>query len=880
MRNFAICLSVVAICLPVCGGAQPKAPDLQSEVLKQAHWRSIGPAIMGGRVSDIAAEEANPFVYYVGLATGGVMKTTNGGTTWSAIFENQPVASIGAIAIAPSDSKTVYVGTGEPNGRNSSAWGNGVYKSTDSGATWQHIGLEKTQSIGRIVVDPQDPKTVWVAAVGHLWGANEERGVYKSTDGGKNWAHSLKIDKDTGIVDLALTPDGKTAYAAAYYRRRLPYGYLGISDKSGIYRTVDSGKSWQRLTKGLPTTQVGRIGVAISRSQPKTVYAVIESQAGGTSGMFAESKYGGVFRSDDGGESWKQQSKKAPRGFYFGQIRVDPKNPEAVYVLGFDMAQSSDGGKIWKEASTNVHSDLHALWIDPNRPDTLVLGTDGGVYVSHDRGGNWRAVNNFAAGEFYEVAVDNARPFRVLGGLQDNGSWRGPSTTLFDTGAMNSDWEFLFGGDGFYTLPHPTDPDVVYGEAQGGSVGRINRRTGLGKGFRAEAVEGAPAFRFNWNTPLETTHFDPDTLYIGGNRLFAWKKGGTEWEVLSPDLSRMEGATIATAGTGAETYATIVALSASPVRSGTIWCGTDDGNVQVTTDGGKHWVNTTNNLPERVRKHYVKRIKASAHDANRAYVAYDGHRTDDMGSYLFVTDDGGKTYRSIIANLPKDAPVRAIAESPLNPEVLFVGTEFGAFVSFNRGEKWEPLKNGLPTVAVDDLKIHPRDHALVAATHGRSIYILDNVLPLETLTPDIRKKAVHLFSIAPGLEFIAQGRRWFGGSAEFIAENPPQGVEIVYFLRELQEAPAKITITDKDNKTIAELTGERLPGLSRLRWNMRPNGEAGKDGADRRFVKAGEYTATLTVGKEKLSEKFQVAGDPLLATESSYDFGGLEKNKE
>jgi photosystem II stability/assembly factor-like uncharacterized protein len=870
----AICAAL--LCLPVLSSGQAKPLDLQTEVLKQAKWRSIGPANMGGRIADIAVHEKNPSTFYVANATGGLIKTENNGTTWMPLFDSQPVASVGAVAVAPSDPNVIYVGTGEANGRNSSSWGNGVYRSADAGKTWKHIGLDDSQHIGRVIVDPADANTVWVAAAGHLWGSHPMRGVYKTTDGGKTWQHSLKKDNETGAIDVAMTPDGKTVFAALYRRRRTPYSFEAVSDSAGIYRTTDGGKTWQQCKTGLPAEQIGRIGLSVSKSQPRTVYAVIESQAGGATTFSEDSKYGGVFRSDDGGETWKQMSKKAPRGFYFGQIRVDPTNPERVYVLGFDLLISEDGGKTFKSTSNNVHSDLHALWINPARPESLVLGTDGGIYLSHDKGANWNLVNNFPMGEFYEVAVDNARPFRVYGGLQDNTNWFGPSATTFDTGPKNSDWTVLGGGDGFYVLPHPTDPNVVYSESQGGFVVRNDLRTGIYRLFQPRAAEGSPAFRFNWNSPLELSKWDTDKLYIGGNRLFTWTKKGTEWNVISPDLSKQDGVKITTAGTTAENYGTIVSLSESPVRRGVIWAGTDDGNIHLTTDEGKTWTDVSKSLPANIRHHYVKRVEASAHVESRAYAALDGHRSDDMMPYLFATEDSGRTWRSIVNNLPKTAPVKSIAESPMNPEVLFIGTEFGAWVTFDRGGEWHKLQNDLPTVAVDALAIQARDHALVAATHGRSFYVLDNILPLESLTPAVRKSAVHLFPIAPGHQFNVQGRTWFGGSGEFIAANPPFGVEIVYWLKELQDTPAKIVVKDKDSKTITEINGERVPGLHRVRWNMKPTGDAAKDDAGKRFVKTGEYTVTLTVGKETRTEKVTITGLPELSEEHSdeYQQGG------
>lgn len=858
-RGFCASLLTVCLLLPGVSGAQ-KPLVLHEEVLKQVRWRSIGPATMGGRISDIAVDEKNPYTFFVGLATGGLLKTTNNGTTWTPVFDDQPVASIGAVAVAPSDAGIVWVGTGEANGRNSSSWGNGVYKSTDSGQTWKHMGLTDTQEIGRIVIDPANPEVVYVAAAGHLWGTNKERGVFKTTDGGKTWQHSLAVDEKTGAIDLSLgAPGSNIVFAAMYQRRRYPWGFEGVGPGSGLYKSSDAGKTWKRLTNGLPSGPLGRIGLSVCKSKPNIVYAVVESREGGGGSLFSsKSKYGGVFRSDDAGETWKRTNGTVPRGFYFGQIRVDPSNPEQVYVLGFDLSVSTDGGKTFKDSSANVHSDLHTLWIEPSRPDHLILGTDGGLHVSHDRAKTWDFIANFPMGEFYEVSLDNRTPFWIYGGLQDNGSWAGPSALQASSGPGNAEWVLLTGGDGFYVLTDPTEPDIVYAESQGGNVVRIDRRLNKTRFVQPATPEGEQAFRFNWNTPMTLSHFDRDALYVGGNRVFRWTKQCTEWKAISPDLSRQHGERITGAGSGAETYGTIVSLAESRLKRGLLWAGTDDGNVQVTQDEGQTWANVSANLPEKVREYYVKRIEVSRYQPGRAYVAIDGHRSDDMAPYLFVTEDFGKSWRSLAGTLPKDGPVKAFREDPTNENLLFAGTEFGAFVSWDRGEHWHKL-GGLPTVAVDDLAIHPRDRALVAATHGRSFYVLDNIAPLQALTAKTLSASVHLFPIPPAVEFLPADREWFGGSGAFRAPNPPSGAEIVYWLKTLADEPARITVSDAKGQNVATLTGERVPGLHRLSWNLRMS----SGGA--RFVKPGVYTVILTVGKEKREQKVIVSGPAALS---------------
>ena len=863
-----------------------KTVTLESEALRASRWRSLGPATMGGRISDIAVDPQNSYTYYIGLATGGIMKTANNGGTWDAVFEHESVASIGALAIAPSDSKIVWAGTGEPNGRNSSAWGDGIYKSIDSGRTWKNMGLKDTQSIGRVIIDPKDPDTVYVAAVGHLWGPNKERGVYKTTDGGKTWQASLTVNADTGAVDLAMGDKG-ILFAAMYQRRRMPWGFSGVNPGSALYKSADSGKTWKKLASGLPAKNIGRIGIAVSPDKPNIVYAVIESPAGGSGGIDdTNSKYGGVFRSDDSGETWKRQSGTAPRGFYFGQIRVEPTHPDRVYVLGFEVSVSDDGGKTFRaDGSRGVHSDMHAMWIDPARPNRLLLGGDGGLFTTYDRARTWEHINNFAGGEFYEVSVDNRQPYWCYGGLQDNGSWGGPSALKSYGGPTNADWLNLNGGDGFYVLTDPYDPDIVYAESQGGGLSRIDRALGRRASFNPATPEGAQSYRFNWNTPVFVSHYDRDAVYIGGNQLFKWTKKGTEWETVSPDLSKKHGERITAGGSGAETYGTIVTLSESPRQRGIVWAGTDDGNIQVTTDSCETWTDATKNLPEKVQDYYVNRVEASHFVAARAYAAIDGHRHDDMKTYLFVTENYGKSWQSCANDLPKDSPVKAIREDPINPNVLFAGTEFGAFYTYDRGQHWRRMDQGLPTVSVNDFAIQPRDHALVAATHGRSLYVLDNITPLEEMTADVQKEEIHLFAIAPAAEYIPsyEGR---GGAREFQAEGKSAEAEIVYWQKSLVDEAPKITVTDAKGKTMATFAGERFPGLRTVRWDLRQPAEGGFGGrggffnGERvLFVKPGEYTVTLTLGKEKRTQKILVTGPPSLSEEPTETDHSREEDK-
>ncbi len=866
--------------------------DLQDEVFKQAQWRSIGPAVMGGRIADIAVDPKSPYTYYLALATGGVLKTTNDGTAWTPLFTHEAVASIGTIAISPTDSNTIWVGTGEANGRNSSSWGNGVYKSTDGGSSWTCMGLKETQEIGRIVIDPKNPNTIYVAAAGALWGPNKERGIYQTTDGGKTWSQSLTLGPDIGAIDVTLgAPGSGIVFAAAYGRRRSAWGFQEFSPAAGVYKSSDNGKTWAKLTNGLPTGSLGRIGLSVSASKPNIVYAVIEDNAGGSNSLFdIHSQQGGVFRSDDSGQTWKRMSGTAPRGFYFSQIRVDPTDPDRVYVLGFNLSMSSDGGKTFSDnASPGVHSDLHALWIDPAHPEHLLLGTDGGLYVSHDQAKTWDFQNNYPMGEFYEVTVDMQQPYWVYGGLQDNGGWAGPSALQAYRGPSNSNWLSLTGGDGFYALADPTDSNIVYSESQNGGAERQNHKTHARRSLNPTAPEGTPDYRFNWNTPLCLSPFDHDVLYMGGSHLFKFTNEGKDWEAISPDLSKQDGTKITSGGSGAETYGTIVTISPSPLSAGQIWVGTDDGNVQVTQNEGKTWTNVTGNLPEEVHPFWVTRIEASHFNPQRAYVAVDGHRSEVFAPFLYRTDDNGQSWKSVAGDLPTSGPIQALREDPVNADVLFVGTEFGAYVTLDGGKHWRKLDNGLPTVAVDDLAIQPRDHALVAATHGRSLFVLDNIAPIEDLTPAIETSDLHLFPVAPVKEFIPDfSSSAFAGGHDFIADNSPSGMQITYWMKSLADAGPQIKITDAKGKTVANLSGDRLPGLETVNWDLRgPADDQNSDeggfpfGGRNRFVTPGLYTVTLTLGKATQSQKVMITGGPELSDRDAADTeAALEKDNQ
>jgi photosystem II stability/assembly factor-like uncharacterized protein len=805
------------------------AQPAHEAALKNLKFREIGPAIMGGRVDDFAVVESDPRIIYVGSAAGGVFKTVNGGASWTPIFDDQPNSTIGDIALAPSDPSIVWVGTGEPNNRQSSSWGNGIYKSMDAGKTWTHMGLKDTQSIGRVVIHPTNPNIVYVAALGHLWGPNKERGVFKTSDGGTTWTQSLYINDDTGVSDIAMDPQSpNTIYAAAYERRRTAFGYNGGGPDGGIYKTVDGGAHWTKLTKSLPTTgDIGRCAVEVYRKNPNIVYVLVENNA-----------TGGIFRSEDKGFNWTRMSATNPRPSYYSQVRIDPNSDQKVWVLGAPLYLSEDGGKTFREDRwPKIHSDFHAMWIDPADSDHIILGSDGGITVTYDSGRSWDYLNNLPLAQFYEIAYNMEKPYRVCGGLQDNYSWCGPSGSLQTQGIANDEWINVGGGDGFDTKLDPNDPNIVYTESQDGNLLRRDLRTGESRSLRPlEDNDKAPRYRFQWNSPLVLSSHDSKTLYYGGNYLFKSTNRGDSWVRLGPDLTtgverdklpilgKVPDKDTLSRHDGVQNYPCASTVAESPVRAGVLWVGTDDGNLQVTRDDGKTWANVSGKVPGLKKGAYVAKVEASHHDEGTAYVAFDNHRADDFGIYLYMTTDYGQTWKRITDGIPGEAgTLHVVREDPRNPNLLFAGTEFGLFVSFDRGAKWEKMRNGLPTVPLNDIAIHPRDHDLILGTHGRSIWIMDDITALEQMSDSVLSADLHLFDMRSGTSFHIANFKGFTGTREFIAANPPYGVVIDYYLKTKVEGrnPVKISVTDKAGNKIRELTGPGEAGINRVNWDLR-----------------------------------------------------------
>jgi photosystem II stability/assembly factor-like uncharacterized protein len=1047
------------------------ADALPADWVKAMNWRCIGPAAMGGRIVALSVFEADPSTYWVATASGGLLKTVNNGVTFEHQFDHEATVSIGDVCVAPSDRNIVWVGTGENNPRNSVSYGDGVYKSVDGGKTWHNMGLKKTFQIGRIVVHPKNPNIVYVGALGRLYGPSEERGLYKTADGGKTWERVLFVDDKTGVIDIAMNPaDPETLLVATWERLRdgfdshpgtdvpLEDGYDGYDPikkwgpGGGIWKTSDGGKKFTRLTKGLPDCKLGRVGLDWYRKDPKVIYAVIDCEKigmgsppiyigvggddvagaakvarvqdgspaakagvkvgdiitaidkkpikkwaevgdvvvehragdkitltvqrdketkdivvtleerpdpgaapvptvyiganveraeGGVrvalvakdspadkAGLQVDDRvltidkkevkeertlfealrdkkvgdkvtlevkrggekkelvvtlaerpgnrpppsakrpytflysgqrenvqkqqgpdgwqYGGVYRSADGGETWTRINSVNPRPMYFSQVRVDPSDEKYLYVLGIDLYRSSDGGKTFTGDGNNaVHPDQHALWIDPKDGRHMIVGCDGGFYATYDRMQHWDFLNHMAIGQFYHVAVDNRRPYHVYGGLQDNGSWGGPSRSLHGPGPINEDWVVVSGGDGFVCRVDPTDPDLVYSEMQDGMMFRRNLRTGDAGLIRPRQADGARAFRFNWNSPFLLSAHNPSIFYSGGNYVFRSYRKGADLKVISPEITRTK-------------RGSATALAESPRNPDVLWAGTDDGNLWVTRDGGREWKNVADKvgLPG---PRWVASIEASRGAEGRAYVVFDGHRSDDDAPYVYVTEDFGQTWQSLRANLPAGS-TRVLREDMANANLLYLGTEFAVYASTNRGASWTRLNNNLPTVAVHEIAVHPTAGEIVAATHGRSIWVLD-VTALRQMTADALKAKAQLYRPNTVVYWAPEPRRgsaYGTGSRVYIGQNPPSGAQIYYSLTKKADK-ISLRVLDYAGKTIATLpAGKPEPGLHVVGWNLQRGG--GPFGGGR--VPAGTYRVVLAVDGEEQSQPLAVEDDP------------------
>jgi photosystem II stability/assembly factor-like uncharacterized protein len=859
-------------------------------LLKSFTYRSIGPARQGGRVVDIEVPESQPYTFYVATASGGLWKTTNNGTTFEPIFDNQSVISIGDIAVAPSDPDIIWVGTGEANNSRSCYWGDGVYKSTDAGKTWKNMGLKESHHIGRIVIHPENPDVVYVAALGHLYSFNEERGLFKTTDGGMTWKKVLYISGRVGAVDAAMDPTNPDIlYATSYEKQRLPWHFEEAGLRSAIYKTTDAGKTWKKLGGGLPSGKLGRIGVDVYFKNPKIIYATIENsnkrpptkeeaeQDRKQKKEPQERAIGGeVYRSDDGGKSWKKMNSAKNNigglpGYYYGQIRIDPNDDKVIYVLSVVLFRSMDGGKTWGKgprpnAAPRTHADHHALWIDPKNSNHMILGNDGGLCKTYDRGNTWDYYDNLPLAQYYAVGVDMEVPYNIYGGLQDNGSWRGPSNSLSGQIALD-DWISVGGGDGFYNQVDPNDSRWLYNESQFGNIQRFDQKLGKSKRIRPTREEGKSPLRFNWNSPILISPHNSQIIYFGANVLFRSLNRGDEWQEISGDLTLNDPEKIA--GRGNIQYCTITTISESPLTPGIIWVGTDDGKVHLSKNGASTWLELTERIkaagaPE---EYWVSRVLASNFKEGTAYVSKTGYRRDDFRPFLYKTTDFGENWTSISSNLP-DEPVNVIVEDRVNPSLLFVGTETALYVSMDGGKKWVRMKNNMPTNAVHDLLIHPRENDLVAATHGRGIFVTD-ISPLQELNEKTLAEDVHFFKLESKVQWNTRRTSNLYGHRHYTTPNEPYGLIINYYLKNKSDEKVKVTITDPYGKEINSLKGKAEAGINSVVWNMRARltkeereQAQARTGRFRRpqgkLMPPGEYVIILEIGDKKLTHKAQI----------------------
>lgn len=854
------------VLLPALSGV-PAARTDETSLVGDFRWRNIGPSNMQGRISDIEALDADFSTVLIAGASGGVWKSNNAGTTWTPIFDNYGSASIGDTAIFQKDPNIIWVGTGEECARNSVAWGDGVYKSTDGGRTFTRMGLENTQTIGRILTHPTDANIVYVAAVGHLWGYSGDRGLYKTTDGGKTWqklTNGLPDDGKTGAIDMVMDPSNSNVlYVAFWQRLRQPWRFNSGGPNGGIYKTIDGGKSWRKLTRGLPSGDIGRIGVAISRSNPKVLQIILEhgfqppANIRSADGQPQENrdftdmtKLGtGIYRSEDAGESWVYLNRMNNRPFYYSHIYLNPLDDRIVYVAATGLSYSEDKGRTFKPIG-GLHPDFHAMWLDPTNRNRFYVGQDGGAALTYDHGRSWVFYDNLCLGQFYAVSADMRDPYYVYGGLQDNGTWGGPS--MHREGAILSDfWFNIGGGDGFHTQNDPSDWKVVYGESQAGFLQRTNVETRESKniaprgpnnvvnysefikpgaGSQAAGGRGGSPLRFNWSTPILLSPHNPRVVYFAGNYLFRSLDMGDHWQIISPDLTTNDGQKfgqpnggLTPENTGAETHCTIVTISESPLTPGLLWVGTDDGNVQVTRNGGASWTNVRENVPGVPKGLWVSRVEASHFSEGTCYLTFDGHRSDDFKPYVFKTTDYGKTWTGISETLADGGPVYVIREDPKNKNLLFLGTEFAVFFSIDGGKTWTNLNLNMPTVAFHDLLIHPRDNDLIAATHGRGLWVLDDISALEQMEKAGATDFYLFDNKRPGTRWLTVQRGGYGrGDLYFKGENPPLGALLSFYLKDKPASPATLEISDVGGqRRTTYILDDAGPGIHRVAWDFR-----------------------------------------------------------
>jgi len=860
--------------------------QINSATFGEMEARHMGPGTMSGRITAIEGVNSNPATIYVGTAGGGIWKTTNAGASFRPVFDKY-CQSIGAIAVDQKNPKIIYAGTGESNMRNSVSIGVGMYKSTDAGDNWTFTGLDSTEHISKIVIDPSNSDIIYTSVPGPLWSDSKHRGLYKSTDAGKTWQKILYINEKTGCADVSVDPQNpQIIYATTWEFRRRPYSFNSGGPGSGIYKSTDGGKTWKELKNGLPPKPFGRVALALAPSAPQNLLAIVESNNTG------------LYISSDGGENWKQQSATfnvVSRPFYFSTLVIDPKDPKRVYRPALSFSYSNDGGYSFVEAGNEggwVHSDHHALWINPNNTNEMYLGTDGGVYVSLDRGGSWRFFGNIPVGQFYHVQVDNQTPYNLYGGLQDNGSWVGPSQSY--GGVENGDWRDIFFGDGFWVQPDPNDASIVYAEYQGGNAGRVNMKTGLSVTIQPQAAAGEEELRWNWNTPVVIGAANPRNLYMGAQYLFKSTDQGRNWTRISPDLTtndknkqkQEESGGLSADNTSAENHCTIFTLAESPLDEKIIWVGTDDGNLQYTTDGGKNWINVSANytacgIPAQT---WVSSIEPSRFDKNTVYVTFDNHMYGDHKTYLAKSTDMGKTWK-LFQSEEFTGFAHKIKEDLVNKDLLFLGTEMGLFATINGGNEWFRMKNNIPWYTlVRDIQIHPRTHDLIIGSHGRGILIVDDITPMREMKKHIAEKDVHFFKPAP--QKLTLGNYSDGGSPStggWVAPNSPDIPPLQYYLKDrVSTGQVKLDVFDKNGKLVQTLPGSKRKGLNKVYWNQRtvPPKIAKGSRPDQAALLApqvlpGDYIIKLTVGKNEYTDTLKLYHDD---TDKNYSLKDREQN--
>ncbi len=882
VRCFAVVVMVLFSAVIFAANAHAQNAKFDSDAISGLGARNIGSAAMSGRVAALAAvKEDGRLTVYVGAASGGVWKSSNGGTTFKPVFDKEAAQSIGAIAVDPQTPKTIWVGTGEAWTRNSTSIGNGIYKSTDGGDSWTNMGLQNSERIAKILIDPKDGNAVYACVPGKLWSDSEDRGVYKTTDGGKTWNKILKgVNLSTGCSMISMSSqDSKVLFAGMWDFRRKGWTFRSggedskAASGSAFFQTADGGSTWKELdeksAKGLPAKPWGRIAVTIAPSKPNVVYAVIESTRSA------------LFRSEDGGKSWEERDRSnwmVWRPFYFANLIVDPKNDNKIYKPDLTLIVSEDGGRSFSGIGNGAHGDFHDVWVDPDNTDRLIAGDDGGVWYSYDGGNTWWKGNNLPISQFYHVSVDQDDPYHVFGGLQDNSVWMGDSQ--YPGGITNGRWENVFGGDGFWAFPDPSDPNYVYAESQGGYIGRVNRITLEGRAIKPQPNYGEGKLRFNWNTPIHMSPNEKGTIYIGAQFLFRSRNHGQSWERISPDLTtndpekqkQEESGGVTVDNSYAEMHTTIYSISESPRDGQTIWAGTDDGNLQLTRDGGKSWTNVACNIPSLPKFSWVSWVEASLYDAATAYAAFDRHTFGDMEPHVYKTTDYGKSWAPIVA---AGSGVRGYAhvikEDTVVPSLLFLGTEFGLWISPDGGKHWAQYKgHEFPAVAVRDIVVHPRESDLVLATHGRGIWIVDDITPLRKLTPEVMAQEATFIQGKLAQQRLPASGGWVEGSAVFTGPNPPDAALITYYQKKRHIfGKMKLEIFDSQGKLVDTLPPNSRRGISRVEWPMRlkaphvpPAATAAFEAAQGPRVLPGTYTVKMTRGTETYSTQLVVGLDP------------------